>query len=204
MEKREKRKRRQNHQVMDKKMKGKVIKEKSDDRWRQKRILKEISKKKKIQNKKNYFAHKMIFKNHKRREKEEKKKTERKEEDVSPICWKKKQHLFRYKKARDKKGERFFFSKKIRTKKKTIKESHKKTRNNFSRHKQKTKHGQTKCKKKCPAKEGTDKIIFQGEVKENRKREFSRSVQGHKTKILWKGFWLRKQRDNKRQRKKKF
>ena len=32
MEKREKRKREQKHQVMDKKMKGKVIKEKSDER----------------------------------------------------------------------------------------------------------------------------------------------------------------------------
>ena len=45
MEKREKRKREQKHQVMDKRMKGKVIKEKSDERWREKRILKEISKK---------------------------------------------------------------------------------------------------------------------------------------------------------------
>ena len=67
--------------------------------------------KKKIQNKKNYFAHKMIFKNHKRREKEEKKKTERKEEDVSPICWKKKQHLFRYIKTREIKKENVFFFK---------------------------------------------------------------------------------------------
>ena len=32
MEKREKRKREQKHQVLDKKMKGKVIKEKSDER----------------------------------------------------------------------------------------------------------------------------------------------------------------------------
>ena len=32
MEKREKRKRRQKHQVMDKKMKGKATKEKSDER----------------------------------------------------------------------------------------------------------------------------------------------------------------------------
>ena len=46
-----------------------------------------------------------------------------------------------------------FFEEK-RMKKETKKESHKKTRNYFSRHKKKTKHGQTKSKKKCPTKKG--------------------------------------------------
>ena len=57
-------------------MKGKVIKENSDERWREKRIKKEISKK--VQNKKDYFTHKMILKNHKRREKTEEKKKKKK------------------------------------------------------------------------------------------------------------------------------
>ena len=38
--------------------------------------------------------------------------------------------------------------------------------------------------KKCPAKRGNRQIYFEGEVKENRKREFCRSVQGHKTKNM--------------------
>ena len=87
MEKGEKRKRERKHQVMDKRMKRKVIKEKSDERWPEKRILKEISKKKKVQNKKLFHTQK-DFKKHKRWEKEEKKKQKEKK-NISLFFWEK-------------------------------------------------------------------------------------------------------------------
>ena len=54
---------------------------------------------KNILNKKDYFTQKMILKNHKRREKEEKKKQKDKKKMSHQFV--KKQHLFRYIKARE-------------------------------------------------------------------------------------------------------
>ena len=82
-----------------KRCKEKWSKEKSDERWREKRIFKEVSKKKiKI---KRIISHTKWFKKSQEKRKRRKEKTERKQkEDVSSICWKN-QHLFRYIKARE-------------------------------------------------------------------------------------------------------
>ena len=61
---------------MDKRMKGKVIKEKSGDEMTRKGFKKTFQKK--VQNKKDIFHTQNDLKNHKRREKEEKKKQKEK------------------------------------------------------------------------------------------------------------------------------
>ena len=109
-------------------MKGKVIKEQSDERWRGKRILKEISKK--HQNKKDYFTQKMNLKNHKRREKEEKKKQEEKKK-VSLQLVGKTNIFLDTSKQESRKGEPFFFFSKKEWKRKPKKRVTKKNEKLF-------------------------------------------------------------------------
>ena len=85
-------------------------------------------------------------------------------------------------------------------KKKTKKESHKKTRKIFKTQK-KDKTRTKNCKKKCPAKKEIDKIILKVKRNKTENERFAEVYKDTKQKNCEKGFWLRKQRDNKRQRK---
>ena len=136
-------------------MKGKVIKEKSDERWPEKRILKEITKK---GSKKKNISHTKRFKKTQEMRKRRKEKTERKEEYIS-LFWGKTYIFLDTSKQESKKGQLFFLKKKREWKKKTKKESHKTNEKLIFKTQKKTKHGQTNVKKE-PNKEGNRQNYF--------------------------------------------